>query len=129
MDNNYEFSTIYNNAHVAGLKAVKTVTPTPMVVGSPTNLFGNDIDYSKKTYFVEGGVCGFAWIIIKPGTSKFAKWMKENGYAHTNSYEGGISMWVSDFGQSYERKMAYARAFADSLTDAGIKAYSNGRLD
>ena len=40
-------------------------TPTPMVVGEPTTPLGNDIDYTKETWLVNDGVCGFAWINIK----------------------------------------------------------------
>ena len=28
---------------------------------------GDDIDYTKETYYVADGMCGFAWINIKPG--------------------------------------------------------------
>ena len=41
-------------------------TPTPMVVGTPTTPLGDDIDYTKDTYYVADGMCGFAWINIKP---------------------------------------------------------------
>ena len=44
----------------------KACTPTPMMVGEPTTPLGNDIDYSKDTWLVNDGVCGFAWINIKP---------------------------------------------------------------
>ena len=39
-------------------------TPTFMVVGTPTTPLGDDIDYSKDTYYVADGMCGFAWINI-----------------------------------------------------------------
>ena len=34
-------------------------TPNPMVVGTPTTPLGDDIDYSKDTYYVADGMCGF----------------------------------------------------------------------
>ena len=52
--------------------------PTPMVVGTPTTPLGNDIDYSKETYYVADGMCGFAWINIKPSRGKFVKFLKDN---------------------------------------------------
>ncbi len=119
---------LHDKAHEAGLKAVKDCTPVPMTVGSPTTVLGNDIDYSKKTYFVEGGVCGFAWIKIAEGRSSFAKWAKTNLRAH-KSYSGGVDIWVGDFGQSMQRKEAYAYAYADVLQDAGVKAYGQSRMD
>ena len=56
--------TIYSEAHSKGIAAGKACSPTPMVVGQPTTPLGNDIDYSKETYYVADGVCGFAWINI-----------------------------------------------------------------
>lgn len=129
MKSQHTFSTVYNNAHANGMAAVKEMTPTPMIVGTPTTLLGNEIDYSKKTYCVADGVCGFAWVNVKPGTSAFAKWLKKKGYARKDLYYGGVTVWVGDFNQSYERKMAYASGFAATLTEAGINANSNGRLD
>ena len=64
-------ATIYEQAHAAGMAAGNGCTPTPMVVGQPTTPLGNDIDYSKETYYVSDGVCGFAWINIKPARGKF----------------------------------------------------------
>ena len=52
-------------------------TPTPMVVGTPTTPLGDDIDYSKDTYYVADGLCGFAWINIA-ARGKFVKFLKDN---------------------------------------------------
>ena len=35
-----------------------------MVVGTPTTPLGNDIDYSKETYYVADGLCGFGLGLI-----------------------------------------------------------------
>ena len=76
------------------------------------------------------GMCGFGWVKIKPANCKFAKWMKANGYADIDTYQGGMSYWISDYGQSYEKKRAYAYAFADQLKRAGMKkVYPGSRLD
>ena len=45
--------------------------------------------------------CGFAWVNVKPGTSKFAKWLKEKELASKDSFKGGVTIWVGDFNQSY----------------------------
>jgi len=42
---------------------------------------------------------------------------------------GGVELFVYEFGQSYERQMKYAEAFARYLRDNGITAYAGGRLD
>ena len=120
---------IYAEAHSAGMAAGHGCTPTPMVVGTPTTPLGNDIDYSKETYYVSDGMCGFAWINIKPARGKFVTWMKKNNVGRKDSYYGGWTVWVSDFGQSIARKENYARAFAKVLGDYGITAYSMSRLD
>ena len=104
-------------------------TPTPMVVGTPTTPLGNDIDYSKDTYYVSDGVCGFAWVNIKPARGKFVKYLKDNDIGRKDSYYGGYTIWVSGFGQSLARKESYARAFANHLNKNGITAYSMSRID
>lgn len=124
-----EFTKIYDEAHAAGMAAGKGATPTPMIVGTPTNFFSNDIDMSKPVYHVPDGPCGFAWVIIKPGTSAFAKWMNDAGHSRKDHYYGGVCVWVSGFSQSMARKEAYADAFADVLKKHGIKAVSMSRMD
>ena len=120
---------IYSEAHSAGMAAGHGCTPTPMVVGTPTTPLGNDIDYSKDTYYVADGLCGFAWINIKPARGKFVKFLKDNDIGRKDSYYGGYTIWVSAFGQSVTRKENYARAFAKVLGDNGITAYNMSRLD
>jgi len=105
---------IYNEARIAGLKAVKDLVVTPMIVGG----------YEP----VLDGVCGFAWIVIKPANCAFANWARREGLGRTG-YGGGLHIWVGDFDQSYEKKQAYAWAFAEVLRNAGYMAYSDGRLD
>ena len=121
--------TIYSEAHFKGMAAGKSCTPTPMVVGEPTTPLGNDIDYSKETYYVADGVCGFAWINIKPARGKFVKYLKDNDIGRKDSYYGGYTIWVSGFGQSMTRKENYARAFVKVLNDNGLKAYAMSRMD
>lgn len=124
-----DFSALYNEAHSAGLEALNRCRPTPMVVGQAKSLFSDELDYTKETYVVNEGVCGFAWVNVKPGNSAFAKWLKANDYGRTDSYYGGVTVWVREGDQSYELKRAYAGAFAKVLTENGIRAYSDGRLD
>jgi hypothetical protein len=100
-----------------------------MIVEEHTNMM-DDNSPVKKQYFVEGGVCGFAWVSIYPGNSPFANWLKKTERARKDSYAGGVSIWVSEYGQSMERKEAFASAFANSLRESGIeKAYSRSRMD
>ena len=121
--------TIYSEAHSKGIAAGNACSPTPMVVGQPTTPLGNVIDYSKDTYYVSDGVCGFAWINFKPARGGFVKYLKQNNIGRKDSYYGGYTIWVREFGQSLARKESYARAFADVLTTNGIKAYAMSRMD
>ena len=103
--------------------------PTPMIVGTPTTPLGDDIDYEKETWYVGDGVCGFAWVNIKPARGKFVTWMKKNNVGRKDNYYGGWTGWVSGFGQSMARKEDYARAFSKVLGDYGITAHSMSRMD
>ena len=122
-------ATIYADAHAQGVKAGNACSPTPMIVGQPTTPLGNDIDYEKDVHYVSDGVCGFAWVNIKPARGKFVKYLKDNDIGRKDSYYGGYTIWVSGFGQSLARKESYARAFANHLNKNGITAYSMSRMD
>jgi hypothetical protein len=129
MTKNTAYAALWAKAVKAGEAAAASCTPTPMIVGTAKNpLFGDEIDRSKTMYFVPEGLCGFASIRFK-GNTGFGRWAKANGLAE-KSYSGGLYYWVSGYGQSYERKSAYASAFAATLQSGGISdAYSESRLD
>ena len=122
-------ATVYADAHAQGVKAGNACSPTPMIVGTPTTPLGNDIDYEKDVHYVSDGACGFAWINIKPARGGFVKFLKDNKIGRKDSYYGGYTVWVSGFGQSLDRKTAYAQAFADVLKTNGITAYAMSRMD
>ena len=128
MTKHNNFAALLGSAHAAGMAAGNAAKPHAMIVGEPTTLLGNQIDHSKPTYYVPDGVCGFAWITVRPGTSSFARWLVKNGHAR-KAYRGGVDIWVHQFGQSMERKQAYAYAYAKVLNEAGITAYSESRMD
>lgn len=122
------FQALYNQAYEAGMNAMYQTKTTPMVVGSETHFGSNQIDYNKPTYFVQDGVCGFAWVVIKPANSGFAKWLVQSGLGRKH-YNGGVSYWVHDGRQSVQLKEAFAYAFANVLSENGIRAYADSRLD
>lgn len=111
-----DFQSIYNEAHEAGMKAGNGFNCQPMTVTGHGN-----------TYFVPDGVCGFAEIRF-PGNTAWGRWAKKAGVAQ-KSYNGGNYIWVSEFGQSMQRKEAYARAFVEVLKKHNIEAYSTSRMD
>tara|TARA_Y100000310_G_C20561624_1_gene753362 strand:- start:396 stop:1040 length:645 start_codon:yes stop_codon:yes gene_type:complete len=119
---------LFREAQAAGLEAGNNATPTPMIVGTPTTPFSNDIDPEKNTYFVADGVCGFARVVIKPGNSSLANHAKRLGIGHSNYY-GGVGISIHDHGQSLDRKSRHARAYAKVLQAHGVDAMADSRID
>jgi hypothetical protein len=125
-----KYAAVAAAADAAGKAAADAAIPTPMIVGTAKAIIGpgaDDIDYSKPTYYVPGGVCGFAWVALK-GNSGFGRWAKREGIARPG-YPSGLMIRANVGGQSYETKMAYAQAYAAVLREHGITAYPQGRLD
>lgn len=120
-----EVIALHTEAHHAGLHAGMNCRPTPMGVVQ-TDIFGKPLP-GAHVEVVESGVCGFAWVSFK-GNTAFGRAMKKAGLARSH-YPSGLSVWVSEFGQSMERKEAYARAYAEVLRKAGIQAYAGSRMD
>ena len=122
-----DFKAIYAEAHKAGMAAGDAETPTPMLVEQHENPL-DDESPLQKVWKVPQGVCGFAWIIVRPGNCGFARWCRKNK-GTGKAYYGGEQIWVGEFGQSYDKKMAYASAFASVLRHHDINAHSFGRFD
>ena len=121
-----EFSKIWAEAYAAGLKAGDECRPTPMGLGVAKGIFSNEIIPGTLSIVPEG-VCGFAWVKIK-GTTAFARWAKKNGLTIPH-YGGGLDLWCRDFGQSMQRKEAWAAAVAKVLESYGIEAFADSRMD
>lgn len=122
------FEAAYAKAAAAGKAAGEGRTPQAMIVTEHVNPL-NDASAPKNQWYVSEGACGFAWVTVYPGNSPFANWLKKNGHA-SKAYGGGVQIWISDFGQSVERKEACANAMAEVLrNELGVKAYAGSRLD
>lgn len=119
---------IYNLAHKAGIAAVEAVTPKPMIVTERRYLPSGE-SYIYEYPPIESGVCGFAWIDVRPRNGEMARWLKKHDLARNSDYDKSMKIWVIGYGQSYDRKTAYAGAFAAVLQEHGIRAYSGQRLD
>jgi hypothetical protein len=116
-----QFRETFDRAYNAGLEAGRNAIPHTMVV--------QDGFTGKTVDVVSEGACGFAWVRIFPATCSFARWLAKNNLARA-AYHGGMEIWISDHGQSIERKEAHARAMAEVLTsELGVKAYVGSRLD
>jgi len=121
------FPRLWSLANDAGMLAVSKLDVTPMVVTERTNPM-DDASPVRRSWYVGDGVCGFAWVTVRPGGCAFARWMKENKRCDI-AYGGGMQFWVHYFNQCMQKKEAYAEAFAEVLRQFGIKAYSGSRMD
>lgn len=119
------FQEAFEAADAAGKAAAAKTKPVAMVV-QEANFDGSKLEGGQEWY-VADGVCGFAWVSF-PGNTAFGKWAKKTGKA-SPGYPTGLQVWVHNFNQSYDLKMAYAVAFARTLNERGFTAYPGGRLD
>lgn len=122
-----DFETLLDNAHAAGMAAGEVARPSVMVVEQHAHPLVDSSPVTQRWVEPEGP-CGFAWIKVKPATSSFARWLVKREYA-SKAYQGGVQIWVGQFGQSLERKAAYAAAYAGVLNAAGFDAYAQSRMD
>jgi hypothetical protein len=120
---------LLDSAHLAGLAAASMVVPVPMHVVQRENPFDDASRITHRYAPVMDGVCGFAWVTVRPANSQIAKVMATKFGARLDSYAGGMQYWISAYGQSMTRKEAYASAFAATLTAAGFRAYAGSRMD
>lgn len=121
-----DWRSVWDTAREAGNIAAEKCIPRPMTVVAHVNPL-DDSSEVDKYWNVPDGVCGFAWVWMK-GNSSFGMWAKKAGIAR-KSYPNGLSIWISEFGQSMEKKMAFAEAAAESLQSAGVKCYAQSRMD
>jgi hypothetical protein len=121
------FSALVAKAEAAGAAAAAACVPVGMVVSEADVMSGAPLP-GGRSWYVADGVCGFAWISVRPANSSFGLWAKKAGIAKP-AYGGGLQIWVSGYGQSMQKKEAYAEAYAKVLSEAGIKAYAGSRMD
>lgn len=125
---------IYDEAHAAGMAAAKKCVPTPMIVTEHENAWDDSSPVVKQYAPIMGGVCGFAWVNVRPGVCSFARWASKRDLGYADSYYGGYTIYVHGtdfpgFEQSMEIKEAYAGAFAAVLRSHGINASARSRMD
>lgn len=113
-------AALYASADMSGRAAANALVCRPMVV---TNTSGS------QQWLVEDGVCGFAWVKIRPATGPFVKFLKDNQIGRKDSYAGGYMVSIFDYNQSMQKKEAYAYAFADVLNANGVNAVASSRMD
>lgn len=129
-----ELSRIWKEAWKAGDDAGKGASVTPMVVYE-AGLFDDKPLPGGQSWFVDDGVCGFAWVDIRPASHAgrsdcdLVKWMRSRDIGHYSEYHKSWQYSINEFNQSMQRKEAAARAIADVLTKYGYRAYDNSRMD
>jgi hypothetical protein len=121
-----KFEAALVKAIEAGMAAGAGNKPRAMVVQEMVGMTSE----VKQSWYESEGACGFAWVNVAPGNSPFANWLKKAGLAR-KSYYGGVDIWISDFGQSVDRKEACASAMAKCLQmELGMSSISSmSRLD
>lgn len=132
---------LWSRAKKAGDAALEACAPTPMVVQQHANPMDDDSPV-EKSWFVEGGVCGFATIHVKLKTKNnrtFINGLKRAGICSSDEnartewnkhgYYGGFYYHVSEGGQSMARKEAFANAAVEVLRKHGVEAYMMSRMD
>lgn len=109
---------LYNRAQKSGLAAGAEFLPHRMIVTD-----------GEKEWTVDDGPCGFAWVKVRPGNGSFGRWLRKTGNGRTDSYAGGVIVWVNEHGQSIGKKLAHAEAMATVFNEVGIKALALSRMD
>jgi rhamnogalacturonyl hydrolase YesR len=119
LERHSHYLTVFDKALAEGLLAGQNHNPRAMKITD---------SFTGQTWVEESGMCGFAWVVVKGANKGFGHWLLKSGRAR-KSYYGGAEIWVSEFGQSYERKAAMASAMAQVFNDAGFDSYAGSRLD
>ena len=129
------YQKMWKKAQAAANAASEAAKPVPMIVQQHANQMDDNSPVIKQ-WFVEGGVCGFGWVEVKPRTSKFARWLKARNYGGSSDYSKSIHLHVPGMTQSLARNEAAARAMAEVLV-AGLAevgetetmVYAQSRID
>lgn len=124
------FQAALEKAEEAGRAAAAARVPVPMLVVERENPLDDSSPVKRAYAPVMGGVCGFAWVSMKPANKPFANWLKKQRRVRP-AYYGGLELSVSGYGQSMEKKEAYAYAMAESLQKSfpEMSFYANSRMD
>ena len=126
-----ELAALVNTAIAAAKEAFDGAKPVPIRVVQHSNPLNDNSPVIRDYGVIEDGVCGFAWVNVRPATSALARYLKDVGLAR-KSYYGGIEVSMGRFfaSQSLARNEAAADAFAKVLRQAGYdRVYSNSRMD
>ncbi len=108
------WAAIYDRAAREAHRAAGEVVPTPVVFEG----FGTEWE----------GIAGFGWVHLPSARDAMAKWLLKMGLGQ-RSAERGVKIWPGAETRSWERKRAWARAFAAVLEANGVKCSAGDRSD
>jgi hypothetical protein len=108
------FAETWKKACVAGQAAGDAAVPAP-VAWISVGLDDKPLPGAKPSYVSEG-LCGGAYIRVRPATSRFVRWLKKNGIGSKGVYGGWEFSVPYDYrGQSAERYAAQTNAACEVL--------------
>src|SRR5690606_11417507 len=97
------YDQIIKDARQAALEAFHNAKPVPMIVGQAIG-FTNQIVPGTEEFVVDG-VCGFAWVRIKPARGPLIKYLKDNGIGE-KAWNGGWT--ISSY--EIEREIGFSQS-------------------
>ena len=127
-------AVVWAEAVEAGSEAVEKLNVRPMVVVERKSCL-DDKSEIVKSWYVEDGACGFAWVNIRPASKRGLRdcemvgYLKKNNKGSYSEYDKCWQVWIYEYNQSMQKKEAYADAVAEVLREYGIDANSGSRMD
>ena len=119
------YESVHAAAHAAGWETAEAAVLPQYVAVQHANPL-DDSSEIVKVWDQPFELCGFASVQVKGANKGYGKWLVSSGTGETDTWNGGACFWVSSFGQSHGRKVAYASAYADTvkelLAEAGEEA-------
>ena len=119
------YESVHAAAHAAGREAAQAAVLPQYVAVQHANPL-DDSSEIVKVWDQPFELCGLASVQVKGANKGYGKWLVSSGTGETDTWNGGACFWVSSFGQSHGRKVAYASAYADTvkelLAEAGEEA-------
>jgi hypothetical protein len=126
-----KFEKLLNQLAAIADVAYQLAQPTPMAVYETAGL-SDAPKPGGRSWYVSEGVCGFAWVVIKPATSSFAKYLARNEIGY-KAYDGGwvlpMHYFIAGMSQSLERAEQAAYAVAQELRNNNINCFATSRMD
>ena len=129
---NAKFATLWKEACEKAEQASSSANPHPEGGKYIVQEHINPLDDSSpvtQQWEMPNGLCGFAWIMIRPGNCAFANWLKKNTEHKYSDYHKGVMIFMHHGNQSIVRKEAAASAMAKVFHQNDIECSVYSRLD